>query len=124
VGARGLCNDCLNVSQDERSALIRGDIAPTPDLIRARRGANVETWPRRAEPEHDFRLHSEGPRSTVFRLVPLTDAAEAWVNDNVGTEGYQPCYPTLYVEHGYIEALLEGIGEAGLIVDVDQRVLA
>lgn len=44
-GAKGLCNDCLVVSQDDRVQLIRGDLAPTPALIRARRGANVETWP-------------------------------------------------------------------------------
>jgi hypothetical protein len=91
---------------------------------RGKRSANCLGCGQQFEPVHDFRLHGEGPTTTVFRLVPITDAAEAWINDNVGAEGYQPCYPSLYVEHGYIEALLEGIGEAGLTVDVDQRVLA
>jgi hypothetical protein len=78
------------------------------------------------EPEHDFRLEGEGPMTSVFRLIPLTTVAKVWVALNVGEGGedFQPDYPTLYVEHRYIEPLLEGIGEAGLTVNVIERAVA
>lgn len=74
----------------------------------------------------DFRLDAhEGPMASVFRLVPLTIPAKVWVAANVGKDsGYQPDWPTLYVEHRYIDPLLDGIDAAGLTVDVIERVVA
>ena len=45
VGAKGLCNDCLGVSHDERVAMIRGTLQPTPVAIRERERGHVEAWP-------------------------------------------------------------------------------
>ena len=73
----------------------------------------------------DFRLYGEGPMTTVYQLEPLTDNAKGWIADNVSrTEGYQPDYPTLYIEHRYLLPLLDGIAEAGLTVNTRDRVPA
>ncbi len=67
---------------------------------------------------NDFELYSDGgPMTTLFRLTPLSDRAIAWVEENVSTEGFQPAWPVLYVEHGYVDHLLAGIEAAGMTVD-------
>ncbi len=75
----------------------------------------------RFQPE-DFRVGGEGPMTSLFKVVPLTDEARAWVDDNVSEEGFQPDWPVLYVEHRYLDDLIEGIEGAGLTVG--RRVLA
>ena len=65
----------------------------------------------------DFRVEGEGSMTTLFRIVALTDSAKEWVNDNVDNEeGYHPEWPTLFVEHRYLDDLIEGIIGAGLAV--------
>ncbi len=71
---------------------------------------------RRYQPD-DFRLDGEGPLTSVFRLVPLTGDARGWIADNVSrTEGFQPDWPTLYIEHRYLDDLIEGIEGEGMTV--------
>ncbi len=64
----------------------------------------------------DFRLYGEGPMTTVFRLTPLSDRAKEWVEEHVDQEGFQPSWPEVFVEHGYIDAVLEGINLSGLTI--------
>lgn len=67
---------------------------------------------------NDFELYSDGgPMTTLFQLTPLNDRAIAWVEENVSREGFQPSWPVLFVEHGYIDHLLDGITAAGMTVD-------
>ena len=71
---------------------------------------------RRYQP-NAFRLDGEGPLTSVFRLVPLTGDARGWIADNVSrTEGYQPDWPTLYIERRYLDDLIEGIRDASMTV--------
>jgi len=58
-------------------------------------------------------------RSTVFLVIPTTEAGRAWVQENVSNEGYQPWWPDVIVEHRYLTDLVEGAKAAGL--EVDQR---
>ncbi len=69
----------------------------------------------RLQPD-DFRIDGEGPMTTLFRVVPLTDAAKEWVEENVSEEGFQPSWPTVHVEHRYLADLVDGIEGAGLTV--------
>ncbi len=81
-----------------------------------KRSVNCLGCGRRYDP-NDFRLDGEGPLTSVFRLVPLTDNARGWIADNVSrTEGFQPDWPTLYVESRYLDDLIEGMEDAGLTV--------
>lgn len=56
---------------------------------------------------------------TVFIVRPLTDAATAWIKENVpyGDGPLHPDYPTLVVEHRYIEELLKGMRAASLTLE-------
>ncbi len=62
----------------------------------------------------DFSITDGG---SIVILTAENEAARAWVEDNVSDEGYQPAYPnTLYIERNYVDALAEGITEAGLTI--------
>lgn len=61
----------------------------------------------------DFRIENHG---SIFLVVPLTDEAQTWVEENVSSEGYQPYWPTVVVEHRYIGNLVDGIRIDGLEV--------
>lgn len=69
----------------------------------------------RLQPD-DFRVDGEGPMTTLFRVVPLTSLAEEWVDSHVSTAGFHPQWPTLHVEHRYLDDLIDGIEGAGLTV--------
>lgn len=75
--------------------------------------------------DYDFRLTGEGPMTTVYQLEPLTDAATAWVEAHVDADsGFQPAYPTIYVEHRYLLSVLGGIEVAELTVNTRERIPA
>jgi len=61
----------------------------------------------------DFTVNNQG---SIVLLYPCTDAARTWVEENIGQggESFQPWYPTIICEPRYIEAILEGISDAGL----------
>ena len=59
----------------------------------------------------DFRIENH---SSVFLVVPLTEAAQSWIEENVSRHGFQPYWPTVVVEHRYIADLVDGIRVDGL----------
>lgn len=62
----------------------------------------------------DFQLLDEG---TIVLLRPVTPAAHTWVEENIGREnGYQPYWPTIVIEHRYVENIVTGIRDDGLEV--------
>jgi hypothetical protein len=57
------------------------------------------------------------PGDTVFLVEPLTQAASEWIVENV--EGETTWLAgNLAVEHRYIDALIDGMREAGLVVEL------
>lgn len=66
----------------------------------------------------DFVLYGDGPLATLFRLTPLSDTAKEWIEEHVNQQqGFQPTWPELFVEHGYLDDLVGGIIAAGMTVD-------
>ena len=62
----------------------------------------------------DFDLQNEG---SVVLLHPLSPRAVAWVNENIGQDnGYQPMWPSVLCEARYVEPILKGIADAGLML--------
>ena len=60
----------------------------------------------------DVRIFDDG---SIVLLKPLTDAAVAWVEDNVSREnGFQPYWPTVVVEPRFVRPVLQGMSLAGL----------
>lgn len=55
---------------------------------------------------------------TLWAMCPMTDAAKTWVNENVMLEGYQWLGNSFYVEARYAPALLEGMKESGLAIEL------
>ena len=64
----------------------------------------------------DVQVTDDG--GSLFVVNPLNDKARAWLADNVDKdEGFQPYWPTVIVEHRYIDALVGGMRrEGGLTV--------
>ena len=64
----------------------------------------------------DFLLEDHG---SVFLLSPQTLSARLWIADNIGREnGFQPYYPTIAIEHRYVQAVIEGIQNDGLACEL------
>jgi hypothetical protein len=60
----------------------------------------------------DFTVQNEG---TIFLLQPLTVAAREWINDNLPEQ--RLVYGTaVVVEHRYIQDIVQGIINDGLVV--------
>ena len=54
---------------------------------------------------------------SICLLHPLTDAARAWVEENIGADnGYQPQWPSVLLEPRYCGDVLAGIAESGLVL--------
>lgn len=54
---------------------------------------------------------------SIFLLRPRSASAEAWVLENIGPgNGFQPYFPTIVIESGYVGPILDGIRESGLIL--------
>jgi hypothetical protein len=69
-------------------------------------------------PVYDFLLSNQG---TIFSLVPLTPDAKQWVADKVALNEVQTLGRTIVIEHRYIGAIIDGIEQAGLLIqDADQ----
>ena len=72
----------------------------------------VPLAPRKQLEPSDFRFENHG---SVCLLRPITAAAKAWVKEHIGHDnGYQPLWPTVLIEPGYCEAILDGIAAGGL----------
>ncbi len=58
-----------------------------------------------------------GESNTI--LQPETNAARAWIEENIGQDnGYQPYWPTVVCEGRYVTDILEGMANDGLDVEV------
>jgi hypothetical protein len=67
-----------------------------------------------SSPTPDFEVQNHG---TIFLLIPQTTSARIWIGDHIGRDnGYQPSYPTIIVEHGFIADIVAGIQNDGLVV--------
>ena len=65
------------------------------------------------EPQADIVIENHG---TIFLFRPLSDSARTWIEENVMPEGFHPDWPTLVVEHRYVENLAAGMQDAGLVL--------
>ena len=57
--------------------------------------------------------------STVSLLIPITGKAGKWVQQNVHHEDWQKRGDGIAIEHGFIDAIITGMEEAGLVQDED-----
>jgi hypothetical protein len=62
----------------------------------------------------DVRLHNEG---TLIGIAPVSAAAETWIDEHVDAEGYMWMGPVLYVELRCAGAIINGMIDAGLIIE-------
>lgn len=53
----------------------------------------------------------------MYQVIPKTDKAREWIEENVGTEPWQWLGDALAVDHRYIEDLELGMLDAGLTTD-------
>ena len=53
----------------------------------------------------------------MYQVMPKTDEARSWINENVYTEGWQWLGGTLVVDHHFIGDLELGMQDAGLTTD-------
>lgn len=63
----------------------------------------------------DFSVTNHG---SVVSFAPLTDAAQAFLDNDVAAEPWQYLGSALVVGHRYAEPMIIGITEAGLAVDI------
>ena len=54
---------------------------------------------------------------SIFLFDLNTDAAESWVEENVQAESWQWLGGRLCVDHGFAHALVQGMQDAGLVVE-------
>ena len=67
-------------------------------------------------PPADFSLENHG---SIFLLIPQTDSARVWIDDHIGRDnGFQPYFPKIVIEHRYVSAIVEGIQNDGLAVQL------
>lgn len=65
----------------------------------------------------DFTINDQG---SVVMFTPLTDAATAWVDENVALEGWQWLGNSFAVDHRIAQALVDGIEAEGFTVSGEQ----
>lgn len=68
--------------------------------------------------EHDFYLVNGG---SIFLLTPLTEAAKDWVNLHIPDDA-QWFWPSVVIEHRYVDDILDGLTEDGLAVGLSDKV--
>lgn len=60
----------------------------------------------------DVRVHGSG---SVYLLEPVTEAAQEWIDENIPDDA-QYLGKNLAVEHRYVDHILEGMQNDGLVV--------
>lgn len=63
----------------------------------------------------DIRVENHG---TIMLVIPESDAAREWIDENVHTEGWQWIGPALAIEPRYLPELLQGASDDGLQIEV------
>jgi len=66
------------------------------------------------KPTIDFRVTNHG---SVVLITPLTDQGTSWLNENVQTESWQWFGNSLSCEPRYVEDLLNGAINDGLLAE-------
>lgn len=61
----------------------------------------------------DFHVYGGG---TVYMLLPKSDEAKAWVSENLPSDALT-LGRAIAIEHRYIGPILDGINDAGLVVE-------
>lgn len=62
----------------------------------------------------DFTITDSG---SIVLLHPQTDAARNWLEENIGQDnGFQPYWPTVVVEPRFVQAIIEGFSNDGLLL--------
>lgn len=64
----------------------------------------------------DFRVHHDG---SVSVLVPVSSAAQVWVEECVQSEPWQWLGAGLVIEHRYIDLITGGARDEGFTVEED-----
>jgi len=54
---------------------------------------------------------------SIAMFTPMTPAAHEWVDDNVEVESWQKMGPSIACEPRCLDNLVEGMREAGLVVE-------
>jgi hypothetical protein len=55
--------------------------------------------------------------STIYLLRPISQPARSWVDERIGAgNGFQPCWPTVVIEHRYVADIVHAINSAGMDV--------
>ena len=60
--------------------------------------------------------------STVYLIELMTQEAEEWVNENLALEPWQWLGGNIGIEHRFVENILYGMTDDGLILGEDFRV--
>lgn len=67
-----------------------------------------------APPASDVRVENHG---SVFTMTPLTDAAKAWFDEHISSEGWQWLGGSLAVDPRLVGNVINGLQGDGLTVD-------
>ena len=59
---------------------------------------------------------SVNDHGSVIGLTPMSEAADAWFSENVAAEPWQCWGPTVWVDHRFADAIIEGLREEGFSV--------
>ena len=57
---------------------------------------------------------------SIFFFDPVSDEAVDWITRFVSQEGYQPYWPTVLVEHRYVQGLVNAAINDGLEVEYER----
>lgn len=57
--------------------------------------------------------------TTLYLLIPISEAAKAWVSENVTVEPYSWLGPNIGVEHRFIEDIVSAMESDGLVRGTD-----
>jgi hypothetical protein len=83
------------------------------ELIEKKKAKVIPFRRRTPTEKHDFTVQYHG---SLVLLVPNTKLGISWANHNIGADnGYQPYWPTVILEHRYVEGVLAGIARLGLV---------
>lgn len=61
--------------------------------------------------EHDFEVNDEG---TIVQIIPVSQTAKDWIDENVESEGWQWLGRALCIDHRYAEDIIDGMLSEGL----------
>jgi hypothetical protein len=62
---------------------------------------------------HNLTDEKENLMQSIYRLQPLSDAAEQWVNEHVQYESYQMMGPFICIEARYVSPIIEAMLDEG-----------